>query len=128
MKLMALAMRYVIRASNRLDKRLFRRSPPEIKEIEIKHIKSKPKPKKKKASPLDWNEVEGEVSDTDSDEEPATQVSESVPDDEDELSDGGEWITPDNVDKFLSEDTTKPSTESERTIFPVRFSTSDYAM
>ena len=128
MKLMALAMRYVIRASNRLDKRLFRRSPPEIKKIEIKHIKSKPKPKKKKASPLDWNEVEGEVSDTDSDEEPATQVSESVPDDEDELSDGGEWITPDNVDKFLSEDTTKPSTESDDTIFPVRFSTSDYAM
>ena len=109
MKLMALAMRYVIRASNRLDKRLFRRSPPEIKEIEIKRIKSKPKPKKKKASPLDWNEVEGEVSDTDSsDEEPPTQVSESVPEDDDELSDDGEWITPDNVDKFLSEDTEKP--------------------
>ena len=65
--------------------------------------KKKPKKKQNNMGIGEWAEVEGELSeDTDSDEEVDEQNLELAEDPLSDSDEGGEWITPENVDKHLT--------------------------
>lgn len=136
LRVMALAYKYILRNG---EESKCRKSPPEVKQVFIK-AKPKEEPKKviKKQKPTigEWNEVEGDVSDEENDEEYEALLEKEHEEadlvEEDALSDSddaGEWVTPDNVDKHLlgynPKDSQSKRVESE---LSVRVVTSDFSM